>query len=82
MKTVLLLCATLTTLASCALVGPPEGPSATARLQSKSGSTVSGSITFTQVGDSVRVTGDLSGHSRGPKGFHIHEKAIAHPPTA
>ena len=77
MKTVLLLCATLATLAtlvSCALDGPPAGPSATARLQSKSGSTVSGSITFTQVGDNVRVTGNVSGHSRGPKGFHIHEK--------
>ena len=44
------------------------------RLQSKSGSTVTGSLRFTQIGDRVRITGDIAGHSAGKKAFHIHEK--------
>ena len=66
-----LLCA-CSTLAS--LKGQSEGPSANARLQSRSGSTVTGSLRFTQFGDRVRITGDIAGHRRGKKAFHIHEK--------
>lgn len=77
MKTLITL-ATCTLLCACAaltsLRGESEGPSANARLQSRSGSTVTGSIRFTQVGERVRITGDISGHSRGKKAFHIHEK--------
>jgi hypothetical protein len=48
---------------------------ATANLDSRSGSQVRGTVTFTQVGaDIVRVSGEISGHSSGPKGFHVHEK--------
>ena len=61
-------------LAACASTGTPEGPTATARLQSKSGSKVAGTIQFTQVGDRVRITGNISGHGRGYKAMHIHEK--------
>jgi len=61
-------------LAACASMGLPEGPSATTRLQSKSGSTVIGSLRFTQVGDRVRITGNITGHSRGNKAIHIHDK--------
>jgi Cu-Zn family superoxide dismutase len=35
---------------------------------------VKGKLTFTQIGDVVRVTGEISGHSKGPKAMHIHEK--------
>lgn len=61
-------------LSACASMSEPQGPSATARLQSKSGSSVTGSLRFTQVGDRVRVVGEVTGHSRGSKGFHIHDK--------
>jgi Cu-Zn family superoxide dismutase len=63
-----------TLLSACATTSEPQGPSATARLQSKSGSNVTGSVRFTQVGDRVRVVGEITGHSRGSKGFHIHDK--------
>jgi len=47
---------------------------ATATLEPRSGSSVSGTLTFTQIGDVVRITGEIKGHTKGPKGFHIHEK--------
>ena len=50
------------------------GPTAQAQLQSRSGSKVSGSLKFTQVGSSVRVTGDITGHTPGKRAIHIHEK--------
>lgn len=61
--------------AGCA--GPAEHKevSATATLEPRSGSQVRGTVTFTQVGpDIVRVAGSFSGHTKGTKGFHIHEK--------
>lgn len=73
MKTQIIL-STCALLSACALLGDREGPSASARLQSKSGSMVTGSIRFTQVGDRVRITGDIAGHNRGKRAIHIHEK--------
>ncbi len=61
--------------AGCA--GPAEYKevSATATLEPRSGSQVRGMVTFTQAGpDIVRVAGSFSGHTKGTKGFHIHEK--------
>ena len=59
------------------------GPSASATLQSASGSQVRGTVKFTQIGENrVRVTGDISGHTPGPKGFHIHEKGDCSSPDA
>jgi Cu-Zn family superoxide dismutase len=57
-------------------VGDAAGsaPTATARLEPRSGSNVQGMVTFTQVSDVVRVTGEITGHTKGSKGFHIHEK--------
>lgn len=59
-------------IAGCA--GMSEGPTATAKLEPRSGSNVSGTVTFTQVGDKVRTTGEVNGHTAGVKGWHIHEK--------
>jgi Cu-Zn family superoxide dismutase len=43
-------------------------------LQPTKGNTVSGSATFVQVGDKVRVTASISGlKPNGEYGFHIHE---------
>ena len=64
-------CAAL--FSGCAMMEEKE-PTATATLEPRSGSNVSGTLTFSQVGDVVRVTGEIKGHTKGPKGFHIHEK--------
>ena len=61
-------------VAGCAGTGEQKEASAVAKLEPRSGSSVSGSITFTQVGDLVRITGEVTGHSKGPKAMHIHEK--------
>jgi Cu-Zn family superoxide dismutase len=60
--------------AGCAGTQEQKEVSAVAKLEPRSGSTVTGSITFTQIGDVVRITGEVTGHTKGPKGFHIHEK--------
>ncbi len=52
----------------------PSGPSAKADLQPTKGNKASGSATFTQVGDKVRLVADVSGLNPGQEhGFHIHE---------
>ncbi|HEY1099530.1 MAG TPA: superoxide dismutase family protein [Myxococcota bacterium] len=55
----------------------PDGdvqPQAKANLQSKSGSTVTGAVTFTRIADDkVVVVADVSGLSPGRHGFHIHQ---------
>lgn len=54
---------------------PAAGPSATATLQgAPEDSDFSGTVTFTQDGDGVRVLADLAGVDKpGKHGFHIHE---------
>jgi Cu-Zn family superoxide dismutase len=47
---------------------------ATAKLEPKSGSKVTGTVTFTKSGDDVEVTGDIQNLTPGKHGFHIHEK--------
>lgn len=70
-------------VAGCAGPTAHQGAVATAKLEPRSGSQVSGTITFTQAGpDIVRVSGQVSGHSKGPKGFHIHEKGDCSDPKA
>ncbi len=71
-----IIAATLLGMATgCAGPAAQKEVSATATLEPRSGSQVRGTVTFAQVGaDIVRVSGQVSGHSKGPKGFHIHEK--------
>jgi superoxide dismutase, Cu-Zn family len=57
-------------------------PSATVKLEPSSGTNVNGTLRFTQVGARVRIHGQLSGHTPGPKGFHIHEKGDCSDPKA
>ena len=47
---------------------------ATATLRPTTGNTAAGTVTFTQKGDKVSMTANVSGLSPGPHGFHIHEK--------
>ena len=52
----------------------PAGPTAKADLQPTKGAKASGTATFTQVGDKVRIVADVSGLNPGQEhGFHIHE---------
>ena len=61
----------------CALavaVHGQDATKATCKLESKSGSKVTGTVTFTKVGDDVQVVADITGLTPGKHGFHIHEK--------
>ena len=52
-----------------------SGPSATAKLVPTTGNAVSGTVTFTQMGDTVGVAGEVSGLAPNTEhGFHIHDK--------
>lgn len=47
---------------------------AEAILESKSGSNVTGKITFTKEGNNMKIVADINGLTPGKHGFHIHEK--------
>lgn len=60
-------------LSACATSGP--GPTATGVLRPTNGNSVTGTVTFKQLGDSVLVTGTISGLKPNQEhGFHVHEK--------
>jgi superoxide dismutase, Cu-Zn family len=61
-------------LTGCATMGGGE-PRATAQLQPTRGNNVTGTATFTQKGDRVVVTANVSGLKPNQEhGFHVHEK--------
>jgi Cu-Zn family superoxide dismutase len=61
-------------VAGCAAMGMAR-PAAVAVLEPTKGSTAKGTVTFTQVGDVVRVNANLSGLKPDAEhGFHVHEK--------
>lgn len=68
-------------LSGCAMMEEKD-LTASATLEPRSGSNVRGTVTFTQVGDLVRVSGTVMEHSKGPKGFHIHDKGDCSAPDA
>ena len=51
-----------------------EVTKAAAQLEPKSGSQVTGLVTFTKVGDEIQVVADIQNLKPGKHGFHIHEK--------
>lgn len=55
---------------------------AVANLEPKSGSKVTGTVTFNQSGDEVQVVGDIQNLTPGKHGLHIHEKADCSAPDA
>jgi Cu-Zn family superoxide dismutase len=70
----LILLASVLALGACANTGS-MGPRAVARLQSTTGNTATGSISFVQSGDKVVVSGVVSGlRPNGEHGFHLHDK--------
>ena len=69
-----ILLASVLALGACAST-TTTGPRAVAQLQSTTGNTASGSVTFTQSGDTVLVSGMVSGlKPNAEHGFHLHEK--------
>ena len=71
MKTIL--CTTIFCALAC-FAQAQEVSKATAALEAKSGSQVTGTVTFTKVGDEIQVVADIQGLKPGKHGFHIHEK--------
>jgi superoxide dismutase, Cu-Zn family len=66
----------LSVILACSLashVSAQETKKAIAVLNSASGSQVKGTVTFTQVGDTIQVVADVTGLAPGKYGFHIHE---------
>ena len=62
-------------VSGCASMGMGGKPSAVAHLEPTNGNTARGTVTFTQDGDHVRVSANLSGLKPGAEhGFHVHEK--------
>lgn len=59
-------------LAACAGM-QATGPKATATLEARSGSQVSGTVSFQAVGQKVRVEASVAGLTPGEHGFHVHE---------
>lgn len=66
--------ATLALVTACASM-QVAGPTAKARLESRSGSTVTGTLSLRQKPDGVQITGEVVGLSpASAHGFHVHEK--------
>jgi Cu-Zn family superoxide dismutase len=75
MKTILPVAIVAVLAAGCASMGAGSGPGAVANLESTKGNTAKGTVTFTQVGDKVRVSANLTGLKPDAEhGFHVHDK--------
>ncbi len=68
-------------LAGCSSL-PAARPAAHATLESRSGSQVSGKVSFTPMGDKLLVEADVSGLTPGEHGFHVHEGGDCSAPDA
>lgn len=60
-------------LGACSGMGGSTNPSAVAALEARSGSLVSGSVSFTPSMHGLRVQARVAGLTPGEHGFHIHE---------
>src|ERR1700694_400110 len=67
---------------SAAKAPAQEVKKAIAALHSASGSQVTGTVTFTKMGDDVQVVADVENLKPGKHGFHIHEKGDCSAPDA
>lgn len=59
-----------------------SGPSASAELLARSGSTVSGSVGFSETDGRLRVEANVTGLTPGEHGFHVHEAGDCSAPDA
>jgi len=75
MKTFLLSMLAMLALCGSALFAQAQDvTNAVAKLEPRSRSTVSGTVSFTKQGDDVQVVADIENLKPGKHGFHIHEK--------
>ena len=75
----------LTITMFCALISlarAQEVTKASAKLEPKSNSKVTGIVNFTKVGDEVQVVADIQNLTPGKHGFHIHDKGDCSAPDA
>src|ERR1043165_6008175 len=80
MKTIIISLITLGALAT--LAQAQDVTKAIAKLESRSGSQVTGTVTFTKSGDQVEVVADIQNLKPGHHGFHLHEKGDCSAPDA
>jgi Cu-Zn family superoxide dismutase len=73
MKRNLVVLSTLAAFLIAACASAPSGPSASTQLMAKSGSTVSGMVSFVEVAGGVRIEAKVAGLTPGEHGFHVHE---------
>jgi len=67
---------------SPSLLSDASGPAAIAVLESRSGSTASGTATFIAAQGGLKARVELSGATPGPHGVHVHEKGDCSDPKA
>src|SRR5262245_32297101 len=67
---------------AAAKVGAPEALEATAKLESRSGSSVTGEAEFTEKNGGVEVSIQIKGAKPGPHGAHLHDKGDCSAPDA
>jgi Cu-Zn family superoxide dismutase len=67
---------------STAAPKPAAGPRASATIEGKSGSSLSGTAVFTQNGDTVHVVVDVANAPEGVHAVHLHEKGDCSAPDA
>lgn len=77
---VLLGAVSLVALGGCATSTP--GPAATAELQARSGSAVSGRVNFFETPGGLRIEAQVAGLAPGEHGFHVHEAGDCSAPDA
>lgn len=82
-KSALALAAVSLATAACTTSTSDPRSSASARLESRSGSSVTGELQFVQVGQAVQVKGRVSGlKPNAEHGFHVHENGNCTAPDA
>lgn len=69
-------------LLACTSTASDSGPKATAAIGGRSGSTLSGSATFSQRGGVVHLVVDVTGAPEGVHAVHLHEKGDCSAPDA
>jgi len=67
---------------ACLAAMDASAQTATATIAPTAGNAAKGTVTFTQKGDKVTVTAQISGLSPGGHGFHVHEKGDCSAPDA
>ncbi len=80
MKTIVIFLSTLCALT--AFAHAQDVTKAVANLEPKSGSRVTGTVTFAKVGNEVQVVADIQNLTPGKHGIHIHEKGDCSAPDA